>query len=202
MSDPRWPEWLRHGRMFTTDGHMYDTTREHVDIRRITRTIAACHGNRHRLTAHTFMGWAFYDSRLAPKAPGLGNQDWLAEAEEEGARHGVRLLAYFNMLGYLADHPLYGKSDVVDEHGVSGETGVSTLAALQILATIPNQTDGHQVMHQLLEADILEGGLLEFEQGHIAVPSRPGLGVCLDQGRVEAYARLYRERGALYNLGP
>ena len=117
MSDARWPEWLRHGRMFTTDGHMYDTTREHVDIRRVTRTIAACHGNIHRLTAHTFMGWAFYNSRLAPKAPGLGNQDWLAEAKEEGARHGVKLLAYFNMLGYLEDHPLYGKFDIVDEQG-------------------------------------------------------------------------------------
>lgn len=117
MSDARWPEWLRHGRMFTTDGHMYDTRRERVDIRRITRTIAACHGNIHRLTAHTFMGWSYYDSRLGPKAPGLGDQDWLAEAKEEGARYGVKLLAYFNMLGYLDDHPLYGTCDSVDERG-------------------------------------------------------------------------------------
>jgi hypothetical protein len=117
MSDARWPEWLRHGRMFTTDGHMYDTRRERVDIRRIARTIAACHGNIHRLTAHTFMGWSYYDSRLGPKAPGLGDQDWLAEAKDEGARRGVKLLAYFNMLGYLDDHPLYGTCDSVDERG-------------------------------------------------------------------------------------
>jgi hypothetical protein len=103
--------------MFTTDGHMYDTTRERVDIRGITRTIAACHGNLHRLTAHTFMGWAFYDSRLAPKAPGLGAEDWLADAKDEGAKCGVRLVTYFNMLGYLEDHPHYGKYDVLDERG-------------------------------------------------------------------------------------
>jgi L-alanine-DL-glutamate epimerase-like enolase superfamily enzyme len=86
-------------------------------------------------------------------------------------------------------------------HGVSGETGVSTLAALQILATIPNQTDGHQVMHHLLEGDILADGVLSFEQGDLAVPERPGLGIRLDPERVERYARLYEERGPFYNLG-
>jgi L-Ala-D/L-Glu epimerase len=84
-------------------------------------------------------------------------------------------------------------------HGVSGETGVSTLAALQILATIPNQTAGHQVMHQLLEADILEDGLLTFERGNLVVPERPGLGVHLNPERVERYAQLYKERGPFYN---
>ena len=85
-------------------------------------------------------------------------------------------------------------------HGVTGETGVSTLAALQVLTTLPNQTDGHQVMHQLLEEDILVDGLLEFEQGHIVVPDRPGLGIELDGDRVERYARLYREKGGFYTL--
>jgi L-alanine-DL-glutamate epimerase-like enolase superfamily enzyme len=85
-------------------------------------------------------------------------------------------------------------------HGVTGETGVSTLAALQILATIPNQTDGHQVMHQLLGQDILVDGLLEFEEGHIVVPERPGLGVELDMDRVERYARYYVDNGPFYNV--
>ena len=83
-------------------------------------------------------------------------------------------------------------------HGVTGETGVSTLAALQVLATIPNQTEGHQVMHQLLPADILADGLLSFEAGHIAVPQRPGLGVELNPDRVEQYARLYEKQGPFY----
>jgi L-alanine-DL-glutamate epimerase-like enolase superfamily enzyme len=87
----------------------------------------------------------------------------------------------------------------LNRHGVSGETGIGTLAALQVLATIPNQTDGHQVMHQLLEQDILVDGLIEFEQGCIVVPERPGLGIILDRDRVDRYARLYQDRGGFYN---
>ena len=85
-------------------------------------------------------------------------------------------------------------------HGVMGETGITSLASLQVLATIPNQTDGHQVMHQLLENDILVEGLLEFEDGHLAVPERPGLGVELDTDMVERYARRYESEGPYHNV--
>ncbi|MDA0746411.1 MAG: mandelate racemase/muconate lactonizing enzyme family protein [bacterium] len=85
-------------------------------------------------------------------------------------------------------------------HGVMGETGITTLASLHALATIPNQAGGHQVMHQLLENDIVVPGLLEFEEGHLAVPDRPGLGVELDRDMVERYARLYAEQGPYYNI--
>jgi muconate cycloisomerase len=86
-------------------------------------------------------------------------------------------------------------------HGVTGETGITTLAALQVLATIPNQTDGHQVMHQSLEKDIIVPGLLEFDAtGHIAVPDRPGLGIELDEDQVARYARRYETDGAYHNI--
>ena len=85
-------------------------------------------------------------------------------------------------------------------HGVMGETGITSLAGLQVLATIPNQTDGHQVMHQLLENDIVAPGLLNFEAGCLAVPDRPGLGVELDQEMVERYARKYEENGPFHNV--
>ena len=80
-------------------------------------------------------------------------------------------------------------------HGVMGETGVTTLASLQVLASIPNQTRGHQVMHQLFEADIVPEGVIEFEGGDIVVPDRPGLGVELDRRRVEEYAKRYDQSG-------
>ena len=54
-----------------------------------------------------------------------------------------------------------------------GESGISTLAALQVLATIPNLTDGHQVMHELFVADVLVEGLIDMEGGTTAVPDRP-----------------------------
>jgi L-alanine-DL-glutamate epimerase-like enolase superfamily enzyme len=85
-------------------------------------------------------------------------------------------------------------------HGVMGETGVTTLACLQALAAIPNQTDGHQVMHQLLEKDIVKPGLLEFEDGHLAVPDRPGLGIELNEEMVARYAKRYEREGAYHNI--
>ena len=85
-------------------------------------------------------------------------------------------------------------------HGVGGETGITTLASLQIMATIPNQTDGHQVMHQLLDGDTVVDGLLEFEEGHIAVPDRPGLGIELDRDRIERHAQRYRREGPFHKF--
>ena len=85
-------------------------------------------------------------------------------------------------------------------HGVMGETGITTLAGLQVLATIPNQTDGHQVMHQLLENDIVAKGVLEFDKGHLVVPDRPGLGVELDADMVERHARRYEAQGPFHNI--
>lgn len=86
----------------------------------------------------------------------------------------------------------------VCRHGVMGETGISTLASLQAFAVISNQTKGHQVMHQLLEEDIVPASLLVFEGGDIIVPDRPGLGVELDRDVVDKYARKYRDDGPFW----
>ena len=83
----------------------------------------------------------------------------------------------------------------INRHGVLGETGISTMAALQILSAIPNQTDGHQVMHQLYTEDILVDGLVSIEGGRTVVPDRPGLGVELDWDRVAKFERLYEQVG-------
>ena len=80
----------------------------------------------------------------------------------------------------------------LNRHGIVGETGISTLAALQVLATIPNITDGNQVMHHLLAEDIVVDGLLTFNEGRILVPEIPGFGIELDRDRVERFARAYK----------
>ena len=89
----------------------------------------------------------------------------------------------------------------LNRHGILGETGISTLAALQVLATIPNITDGNQVMHQLLEEDIVVDGLLTFNEGKILVPDKYGLGIELDRDRIEKYAREYKKLGQ-YSVNP
>jgi L-alanine-DL-glutamate epimerase-like enolase superfamily enzyme len=83
----------------------------------------------------------------------------------------------------------------VNRHGVLGESGLSTVAALQVLATIPNLTDGHQVMHELFVEDVLVDGLVSIEGGATAVPDRPGLGVEINWDRVAKFERLFEEVG-------
>jgi L-alanine-DL-glutamate epimerase-like enolase superfamily enzyme len=71
------------------------------------------------------------------------------------------------------------------------ESEISTFAALQVLAAIPNLTAGNQVMHQLL-AERLTATPLEQEGGTLRVPDRPGLGFELDE---DAVARAHERHG-------
>ena len=83
----------------------------------------------------------------------------------------------------------------LNRHGALGESGISTLAALQVLTTIPNLTDGHQVMHELFVEDVLVEGLLDIEGGRTSVPDRPGLGIEINWDNVERFERLFEEAG-------
>lgn len=64
------------------------------------------------------------------------------------------------------------------------ESALSTFAALQVLACIPNLTLGNQVMHHLL-ADQIVRTPLDLTGGRVAVPDAPGLGCELDLDAVE-----------------
>jgi glucarate dehydratase len=77
----------------------------------------------------------------------------------------------------------------------SGELGVQLATMLHLAAVLPNLTyapDAHY--HQLVD-DVIEGGKLPYRDGAIAIPDAPGLGVKLDQERVERYAELDAELG-------
>jgi L-alanine-DL-glutamate epimerase-like enolase superfamily enzyme len=71
------------------------------------------------------------------------------------------------------------------------ESEISTFAALQALAAIPNLTAGNQVMHHLLAERLTTTGL-EQEGGTMRVPDRPGLGFELDE---DAVARAHERHG-------
>ena len=83
----------------------------------------------------------------------------------------------------------------INRHGCLGETGISTLAALQVLATIPNVTDGNQVMHGLSVDDVLVDGLIDIEGGETTVPDRPGLGVEINWDNVQRFEKLFEKVG-------
>ena len=64
------------------------------------------------------------------------------------------------------------------------ESAISTFAALQVMACLPNVTLGNQVMHHLL-ADQLVTTPIELTGGRVTVPDAPGLGFEIDLDAVE-----------------
>ncbi len=77
----------------------------------------------------------------------------------------------------------------------SGELGVQLATMLHLGAVVPNlafKADAHY--HHLVD-DVIEGGLMPYVNGEIAVPTSPGLGVSLDRERVGRYAELYKSLG-------
>ncbi len=59
--------------------------------------------------------WAYYDSQVARKCPGLGERDVLREAVEEGKQHHLPIIAYCVVQQgghFLDDHPQYEMLDM------------------------------------------------------------------------------------------
>jgi glucarate dehydratase len=78
----------------------------------------------------------------------------------------------------------------------SGELGIQLATMLHLGAVIPNLSFAADAHYHHLTDDIIEGGKLKYEQGAIAVPSGPGLGVKLDHDKVGTYRDLYRRLGS------
>jgi glucarate dehydratase len=75
------------------------------------------------------------------------------------------------------------------------ELGVTLAAMLHAAASLPNMTyDADAHYHHLLD-DILVGGKMKYEQGSIAVPKGPGLGVELDEDRMGRYEEFFQKKG-------
>lgn len=78
------------------------------------------------------------------------------------------------------------------------EFGVELAAMLHTASTIPEQTLAGDAHYHYLTDDIIEGGKMRYVDGALAVPTGPGLGVALDEERMERYGRLYEEKGDYY----
>lgn len=77
-------------------------------------------------------------------------------------------------------------------HGQS-VTGMTDLAQHQVALTLPNLADGNQIMHQLLEEDVLAAPDMTPQQGKLGIFDRPGLGFELNWDAVErAVSRYYQ----------
>ncbi len=78
----------------------------------------------------------------------------------------------------------------------SGELGIQLATMLHLGAVIPNLSFAADAHYHHLTDDIIEGGKLKYENGAIAVPTGPGLGVKLDRDKVAEYRELYIRLGA------
>jgi glucarate dehydratase len=78
----------------------------------------------------------------------------------------------------------------------SGELGIQLATMLHLGAVIPNLTFAADAHYHHLTDDIILGGKFKYENGAIAVPTGPGLGVQLDRDKLAEYQELYRRLGS------
>jgi glucarate dehydratase len=78
----------------------------------------------------------------------------------------------------------------------SGELGIQLATMLHLGAVLPNLSFAADAHYHHLTDDIIQGGKLKYENGAIAVPTGPGLGVKLDRDKVAEYHELYLRLGS------
>lgn len=77
----------------------------------------------------------------------------------------------------------------------SGELGIQLATMLHLGAVLPNLTFAADAHYHHLVDDIIEGGKFKYEDGSIAVPTGPGLGVKLNNDKMAHYSELYQRLG-------
>jgi glucarate dehydratase len=77
----------------------------------------------------------------------------------------------------------------------SGELGIQLATMLHLGAVIPNLSFAADAHYHHLRDDVIVGGKFEYQDGSIAVPTAPGLGVRLDREKLGEYSELYKRLG-------
>jgi glucarate dehydratase len=77
----------------------------------------------------------------------------------------------------------------------SGELGIQLATMLHLGAVLPNLSFAADAHYHHLTGDIIQGGLMQYEDGTLPVPDGPGLGVKLDREKLRQYSELYRRLG-------
>ena len=77
----------------------------------------------------------------------------------------------------------------------SGELGIQLATMLHLGAVLPNLGFAADAHYHHLRDDVIEGGLMPYENGAIRVPDAPGLGVRLDREKVREYHEAYLRLG-------
>jgi glucarate dehydratase len=78
------------------------------------------------------------------------------------------------------------------------EFGIELAAMIHTASTIPQMHFAGDAHYHYLEDDIIVGGKMKYENGAIAVPEGPGLGVELDEEKMARYEAYFEEKGDYY----
>jgi len=78
----------------------------------------------------------------------------------------------------------------------SGELGIQLATMLHLGAVIPNLSFAADAHYHHLIDDVIVGGNFKYEDGAIAVPTGPGLGIKLDRDKLAEYSELYQRLGS------
>jgi glucarate dehydratase len=78
----------------------------------------------------------------------------------------------------------------------SGELGIQLATMLHLGAVLPNLSFSADAHYHHLVDDVIVGGLMSYQNGSIAVPTEPGLGVRLDRDKLRQYSELYKRLGS------
>jgi glucarate dehydratase len=77
-----------------------------------------------------------------------------------------------------------------------GELGISTACHVHVVASMPEIRYAIDSLYYLLADDIVTE-MIPFSDGHLSVPTGPGLGVEVDREKLDHYDRTHREEGDL-----
>ena len=77
----------------------------------------------------------------------------------------------------------------------SGELGIQLATMLHLGAVIPNLSFAADAHYHHLRDDVIQGGLMRYQNGSIQVPAGPGLGIKLDREKLGQYNELYKRLG-------
>jgi glucarate dehydratase len=77
----------------------------------------------------------------------------------------------------------------------SGELGIQLATMLHLGAVLPGLAFAADAHYHHLTDDIIQGGLMKYEDGAILVPRKSGLGVKLDREKLGKYNELYKRLG-------
>ena len=74
------------------------------------------------------------------------------------------------------------------------ELGIGQCAYMHLIASCPNFIYANQTAYLDLLDDVIVGGLLKFKDGCMDLPEKPGIGVELDERKLEKYNVYYEEK--------